>query len=199
MRGHELFHYTPDRLRMRADRVSATVEPMGVRETEGDHYTLATGRTDRSVGLDVVLLRQDPPFDMAYITTTHMLERIHPADPGGQRSRLRCAIRRKRLLVTEFPELMPETLITRDFDAITRLPPRIRRHHHQAALRQWRGRRLQDRRGRPEPFRAAGDVRGMFREPLDRPALSAGGARGRQAHHPGRRRSGRRDQPRARA
>jgi glutathione synthase len=116
-RGHELFHYTPDRLRMRGSVVSAVIEPMKVKEVEGEHYELGAGELTDLSELDVVLLRQDPPFDMAYITTTHLLERIHPRtlvvnDPAAVRNAP------EKLLVTEFPDLMPETLITRDFDAI---------------------------------------------------------------------------------
>ena len=77
-RGHRLLYYTPDRLSMRAGRVVATVEPLEVRDIEGDHYGLGDReRIDLST-VDVVLMRQDPPFDMAYITATHLLERIHP-------------------------------------------------------------------------------------------------------------------------
>jgi len=116
-RGHRLFHWTPDRLQLRQGRVQARIEPMQVREKAGAHFTLGEpDQTDLSE-LDVVLLRQDPPFDMAYITTTHMLERIHPQtlvvnDPASVRNSP------EKILVTEFPELMPETLVTRDFAAI---------------------------------------------------------------------------------
>ncbi len=112
-RGHRLFHYTPDRLSMRDGKVIARVEEMQVRDEKGDHYTLGEPvRTDLSE-MDVILLRQDPPFDMNYITTTHMLERIHPAtlvvnDPAWVRNSP------EKIFVTEFPDLMPETLITKD-------------------------------------------------------------------------------------
>ena len=77
-RGYSLFHYTPDRLSLRDGTVYATVEPMELRDVKGDHYTLGEAeRVDLST-MDVVLLRQDPPFDMSYITSTHHLERIHP-------------------------------------------------------------------------------------------------------------------------
>lgn len=77
-RGHSLFHYTPDRLSLEGSQVFARIEPLAVRDQKGQHFTLGdTERADLS-GMDVVLLRQDPPFDMAYITTTHILERIHP-------------------------------------------------------------------------------------------------------------------------
>ncbi|KAB2682539.1 MULTISPECIES: glutathione synthase [Brucella/Ochrobactrum group] len=112
-RGHELYHYTPDRLSMRDGIVSARLETMEVRDIKGDHYTLGEPvRRDLSE-MDVVLLRQDPPFDMNYITTTHLLERIHPKtlvvnDPAWVRNSP------EKIFVTEFPDLMPETLITKD-------------------------------------------------------------------------------------
>ncbi len=116
-RGHELYHYTPDRLTMRDGRVFARVEQLSVRDVEGDHFTLgAPVRTDLSE-MDVVLLRQDPPFDMNYITTTHLLERIHPQtlvvnDPAWVRNSP------EKIFVTEFPDLMPETMITKDIEEI---------------------------------------------------------------------------------
>ena len=77
-RGHQLFHYTPDRLSLRDGKVFARIEEMQVRDEKGNHFSLGEPvRTDLSE-MDVVLLRQDPPFDMNYITTTHILERIHP-------------------------------------------------------------------------------------------------------------------------
>ena len=116
-RGHELFHFTPDRLQLRSGKVTAAIEPLTVRDVAGDHFTLGEAATTDLSTLDVVLLRQDPPFDMSYITTTHILERIHPGtlvvnDPTAVRNSP------EKILVTEFPELMPETLITRDFQAI---------------------------------------------------------------------------------
>jgi len=116
-RGHELFHYTPDRLTMRGGTVSARVEPLSVRDVEGDHFTLGEAvRADLSE-MDVVLLRQDPPFDMNYITTTHLLERIHPKtlvvnDPAWVRNSP------EKIFVMEFSDLMPETLITKDIAEI---------------------------------------------------------------------------------
>ncbi len=116
-RGHRLYHYTPDRLAMRDGRVSATVEPVSVRDVEGDHYTLGPPELADLSTFDVVHLRQDPPFDMGYITTTHMLERIHPAtlvvnDPASVRNAP------EKLFVTEFASLGPPTLITRDRKSI---------------------------------------------------------------------------------
>jgi glutathione synthase len=112
-RGHMLYHYTPDRLSMRDGVVSARVEELSVRDIEGDYYTLGEQVSRDLSEMDVVLLRQDPPFDMNYITTTHMLERIHPKtlvvnDPAWVRNSP------EKIFVTEFPDLMPETLITKD-------------------------------------------------------------------------------------
>ena len=112
-RGHALYHYTPDRLTLADGKVIAHVEELVVRDEKGNHFTLGEQvRTDLSE-MDVVLLRQDPPFDMNYITTTHILERIHPRtlvvnDPAWVRNSP------EKIFVTEFPDLMPETLITKD-------------------------------------------------------------------------------------
>ncbi len=116
-RGHALAYYTPDRLAMRGDKVFATVQPLAVRDREGDHFTLGDGKRMELAALDVVLLRQDPPFDLAYITTTHLLERIHPKtlvvnDPAQVRNAP------EKMFVMEFPDLMPPTLITRDLAEI---------------------------------------------------------------------------------
>ena len=112
-RGHSILHYTPDRLSLRDGAVTTTAEPIEVRDTEGDHVTLGEPRRIDLSEVDVVLLRQDPPFDLAYITTTHLLERIHPKtlvvnDPAHVRNAP------EKIFVTEFPHLMPPTLITRD-------------------------------------------------------------------------------------
>ncbi|OYR19740.1 glutathione synthase [Brucella thiophenivorans] len=112
-RGHELYHYTPDRLSMRDGVVSARLEKLEVRDIKGDHFTLGEPERRNMLDMDVVLLRQDPPFDMNYITNTHLLERIHPKtlvvnDPAWVRNSP------EKIFVTEFPDLMPETLITKD-------------------------------------------------------------------------------------
>jgi glutathione synthase len=112
-RGHTLYHYTPDRLAMRNGKVEARVEAVTVREEEGNHFTLGAGETADLSTFDVVMLRQDPPFDMGYITTTHLLDRVQPDalvvnDPTHVRNAP------EKLFVTEFTELTPPTLITRD-------------------------------------------------------------------------------------
>ncbi len=116
-RAYAVSYYTPDGLVLRDDKVSATVRPLAVRDVAGDHFTLGEPRHVDLASFDVVLLRQDPPFDLAYISTTHMLDRIHPKtlvvnDPSAVRNAP------EKLFVMEFPDLMPPTLITRSLDAI---------------------------------------------------------------------------------
>ncbi|MGO6795012.1 glutathione synthase [Rhizobium ruizarguesonis] len=118
-RGYRLFHYTPDRLSFRDNRLYASVEPMVLRDVKGDHYELGAPERVDLATMDVVLLRQDPPFDMAYITSTHLLERIHPKtlvvnDPAWVRNSP------EKIFVTEFSDLMPKTLITKDAAEIRR-------------------------------------------------------------------------------
>ncbi|MCX7339207.1 MAG: glutathione synthase [Hyphomicrobiales bacterium] len=112
-RGHTLYTYTPDKLSMRDGKVIAMAKPTHVRDIEGDHVTLGPEERIDLGDVDVVLLRQDPPFDMGYVTTTHLLERIHPKtlvvnDPAHVRNAP------EKIFVTDFPDLMPATLITRD-------------------------------------------------------------------------------------
>ncbi|MDJ0613414.1 MAG: glutathione synthase [Rhizobiaceae bacterium] len=116
-RGHTLFHWEPNRLQLRDGKVRAKIEQMTLSDTDGDHYTLGEAVNTNLSELDVILLRQDPPFDMAYITTTHILERIHP-DTLVVNSPASVRNAPEKILVTEFADLMPETLITRDFEAI---------------------------------------------------------------------------------
>ncbi len=116
-RGHSLAYYTPAQLAMREDRVYATVRSLEVRDTVGDHFTLGEPRRVELTAFDVILLRQDPPFDLAYITTTHLLERVHPRtlvvnDPAQVRNAP------EKVFVMNFPQLMPPTLITRDLGEI---------------------------------------------------------------------------------
>jgi len=116
-RGHALAYYTPDRLAMRDGRVHAAVQPLQVRDQVGDHVTLGSAERSDLARFDVLLLRQDPPFDLQYITTTHLLERIHPKtlvvnDPAHVRNAP------EKMFVMAFPELMPPTLITRDLTEI---------------------------------------------------------------------------------
>jgi glutathione synthase len=116
-RGHRLLFYTVDSLTMRDGMVSASMAPISVRDVEGDHVTIGAVERISLADVDVVLMRQDPPFDMGYITATHMLERVHPKtlvvnDPAEVRNAP------EKIMVTLFPDLMPATLISRDRDAI---------------------------------------------------------------------------------
>ena len=112
-RGHALSYYTPDRMSLNGGELIATVQPLNVRDTSGDHFTLGELARMNLATFDVILLRQDPPFDLAYITTTHLLERVHPGtlvvnDPAQVRNAP------EKMFVTMFTDLMPPTLITRD-------------------------------------------------------------------------------------
>jgi glutathione synthase len=117
VRGHTLAYYTPDKLAQRDGRVFATVSPLSVRDKAGDHFALGEPERVELTSFDVILLRQDPPFDLAYITTTHMLERVHPKtlvvnNPAHVRNAP------EKIYVTEFSDLMPPTLLTRDLAEI---------------------------------------------------------------------------------
>ncbi len=112
-RGHALYHYLPEQLSFANGRVQALAQALSVRRKKDDHFTLGEPETIDLADMDVVLLRQDPPFDMAYITTTHLLARVHPEtlvvnDPAEVRNAP------EKLFVARYPDLMPATLITRD-------------------------------------------------------------------------------------
>jgi glutathione synthase len=116
-RGHGLSYYTPDKLSMVGEEIVAPIQLLTVRDEPGNHFTLGEPRREALNGFDVVLLRQDPPFDLAYITSTHFLERIHPKtlvvnNPASVRNAP------EKLFVMNFPQLMPPTLISRDLDEI---------------------------------------------------------------------------------
>jgi glutathione synthase len=112
-RGHKLYHYHPRHLSWRDGKVTARARPVEFRRERGNHATLGAEEVLDLSKLDVILMRQDPPFDMAYITATHILERIHPDtlvvnDPNHVRNAP------EKLSVTEFRNVMPPTLITSD-------------------------------------------------------------------------------------
>ncbi len=116
-RGHGISYYTPDRLSLRGEELVAPVQRLTVRDQAGDHFSLGEPRREPLAAFDVVLLRQDPPFDLAYITSTHLLERIHPKtlvvnDPASVRNAP------EKIFVMDFAELMPPTLISRDLEEI---------------------------------------------------------------------------------
>jgi glutathione synthase len=116
-RGHALWHYEVRQMWLEAKRLRARAHPVSVRRQAGDFYTFGPPETLDLAEMDVVLMRQDPPFDMGYITATHLLEHIHPRtlvvnNPAAVRNAP------EKLLVTQFPDLMPPTMIGRDVAAI---------------------------------------------------------------------------------
>jgi glutathione synthase len=116
-RGHGISYYTPDKLSLRGEELVAPVQVLTVRDEAGDHFTLGEPKREPLTNFDVVLLRQDPPFDLAYITSTHFLERIHPKTlVGNNPASVRNAP--EKIMVMNFPQLMPPTLISRDLDEI---------------------------------------------------------------------------------
>jgi glutathione synthase len=116
-RGHELFVYTPERLVMEEGRVSARGRPVTVQRVKGDHAKFGEWERRELAEFDVILLRQDPPFDMAYITSTHFLDKVHPKTlVVNNPTEVRNAP--EKLFVTDFPGVQPPTLITSDVEAI---------------------------------------------------------------------------------
>ena len=116
-RGHELFYYTPDKLAYDQGRVVANGWPLTVQRVKGDHFALGEAQTVDLADFDVVWLRQDPPFDMGYITTTHILDMVHPQtmvvnDPFWVRNYP------EKLLVLNFPDLTPPTMIARNLEML---------------------------------------------------------------------------------
>ena len=116
-RGHELFFYTPDHLSYREGRIMARAHSLRVQRVQGDHAHLGPIIDLDLVDVDVVWLRQDPPFDMGYITTTHLLDRLKGQtlvvnDPFWVRNNP------EKLLVLDFPDLTPPTTIARDLSVL---------------------------------------------------------------------------------
>jgi len=116
-RGHGIFYYLPDDLALDGGRLMARGHDLRVADVADAHYEIEDVRRVDLADLDVVLLRQDPPFDMGYITTTHLLERIHPDtlvvnDPHHVRNAP------EKIFVLDFQDLMPPTLVTRSLDDV---------------------------------------------------------------------------------
>ena len=117
LRGHELFYYCPDKLAYEEGVITARGQRMTLRKEVGNHVTLGEEEKINLADWDVVWLRQDPPFDMNYITSTHLLDRLAPDtlvvnDPFWVRNYP------EKLLVLDFPDLTPPTTIARDLDTI---------------------------------------------------------------------------------
>ena len=116
-RGHEIFHYVPESLTYENGIISAPIEPMEVRDNKNNHFSLKPPIQSDFSNIDILLMRQEPPFDMNYITYTHLLEHLPDSvkiinDPNSVRNAP------EKLLVTFFKNLMPETIISRDKNAI---------------------------------------------------------------------------------
>lgn len=116
-RGAELYYYEPDSLAMRDGVVSAAVQTLKLADAAGAHFDLGAPRRMDLREMDVILMRQDPPFDMHYISATHFLERIHPEtlvvnDPIAVRNAP------EKIFPVEFAGLLPPTLMTRDRAAL---------------------------------------------------------------------------------
>jgi len=116
-RRHALFHYLPEALVFRQNRLYARARAIEVRREQGNHFTFGETQLLDLATMDVILMRQDPPFDMSYITATHLLEHVHPQtlvvnDPAEVRNAP------EKLFVTHFSELMPPTLISSSRDDI---------------------------------------------------------------------------------
>ncbi|WP_114287516.1 glutathione synthase [Candidatus Halocynthiibacter alkanivorans] len=129
-RGHSLFYYTPDQLAYQEGRVTARGWPLTVRRVQGDHFTLGDKTEVDLAEFDVVWLRQDPPFDMGYITSTHLLDRLSPGtlvvnDPFWVRNYP------EKLLVLDFPDLTPPTTVARDLETLKA----FKEKHHDIILK----------------------------------------------------------------
>jgi glutathione synthase len=116
-RGHEIFYYTPQDLSLSGTKLTARGATLEVEDKIGNHYRVSNPRVEVLAHRDVVLLRQDPPFDLAYITSTHLLERIHPTtlvvnDPGSVRNAP------EKMFVLDFQDFMPPTLVTRSLEEV---------------------------------------------------------------------------------
>ena len=130
-RGHTMWHYEVRHMSLREgvikpdapreERLFARARPVTVQRVRNNHYTFGPEEILDLATMDVILMRQDPPFDMAYITATHMLEHIHKSDGTGTlvvNHPVSVRNAPEKLLVTHFPHLMPPTLVTWDADAI---------------------------------------------------------------------------------
>lgn len=116
-RGHEIFYYLPQQLSLWGMKLLARGASLRVEDKVGGHYRISNSRVEDLAQRDVVLLRQDPPFDLAYITSTHLLERIHPKtlvvnDPASVRNAP------EKVFVLDFQDCMPPTLVTRNAEDV---------------------------------------------------------------------------------
>ena len=127
-RGHNLWYYTPDLLSLNEGVVCARGKELIFYDEVGSHFDTGVAEIKSLQDFDIILMRQDPPFDMAYITATYLLEMLDPKtmvvnNPAEVRNSP------EKLLVTLYPDLMPATLISRDVEAIKTF-----RHKHKDIL-----------------------------------------------------------------
>ena len=116
-RGHKIFHYTPDQLTYKNGKVTSLIEPLKVMDDEGKHFNLGDPFETDFTDIDFVLMRQEPPFNMHYITYTHILEHL-PENVRVINNPASVRNAPEKLLVTFFKDLMPETLISLDADSV---------------------------------------------------------------------------------
>jgi glutathione synthase len=116
-RGHKIFHYTPDQLTYKNGKVTSLVEPLKVMDDEGNHFNLGDPFETDFIDIDFVLMRQEPPFNMHYITYTHILEHL-PENVRVINNPVSVRNAPEKLLVTFFKDLMPETIISSDVDSV---------------------------------------------------------------------------------
>src|SRR5438552_16920498 len=116
-RGHGLSYFTPGQRSLRGEELVAPVQVVTVRDEAGNHFTLGEPKREPLIAFDVILLRQEPPFDIAYITSTHLLERIHPRTPVVNAP---ASVRNapEKMYVLNFPQLMSATPISHDLEQI---------------------------------------------------------------------------------
>ena len=116
-RGHKIFHYTPDQLTYKNGKVTSIIEPLKVMDEEGNHFNLGNPFETDFIDIDFVLMRQEPPFNMHYITYTHILEHL-PENVRVINNPVSVRNAPEKLLVTFFKDLMPETLISLDAESV---------------------------------------------------------------------------------
>jgi len=116
-RGYKLWHYEPQDLTYSKNRVVAVAQEMEMRRELGNHFTLGEKKVIDLADIDVVLMRQDPPFDMSYISATHLLDLVHPKTlVVNNPSEVRNAP--EKLFMLKYPDLLAPTMISRDAQAI---------------------------------------------------------------------------------
>ena len=129
-RGHELYYYLPESLSLDEGTVYGQLRAITVRDEPGNHVTEKAPAYRPLSEMDVILMRQDPPFDMAYITATHLLELL-PASTMVVNNPAEVRNAPEKIMVLDFPELMPPTMVSRDESAIAD----FRERHHNIIIK----------------------------------------------------------------